>query len=89
MRWGYPRASILSCVFVAKSLASWRSRNCSAGRPLVRLTIRPRFPDALDLAVLRRAALRRMNRTEDLHVKALEKTIDCTSSMEPDSPRRT
>ena len=44
LRWGYPRASILSCVLVAKSLASCRSRNCSSGRPLARLTIRPRLP---------------------------------------------
>src|SRR5215813_9018161 len=43
LRWGCPRASILSCVFVAKSLASWRSCNCSSGGPLARLTIRPRL----------------------------------------------
>ena len=40
---GYPRASILSCVLVSKSLTSWRSRNCSSGGPLARLTIRPRL----------------------------------------------
>jgi hypothetical protein len=33
----------LSCVLVSKSLASWRSCNCSSGGPLVRLTIRPRL----------------------------------------------
>src|SRR3982074_597536 len=43
VRWGYPRASILSCVLASKSLASWRSRNCSSGGPLARLTIRPRL----------------------------------------------
>ncbi len=38
---GYPRAPILSCVLVSKSLASRRSCNCSSGGPLVRLTMRP------------------------------------------------
>src|ERR1700689_3214802 len=33
-------------VLVAKSLASWRSCNCSSGGPLVRLTIRPRLTAA-------------------------------------------
>jgi hypothetical protein len=32
----------LSCVFVSKSDASWRSCNCIAGSPCSRLTIRPR-----------------------------------------------
>ena len=35
--------AILSCVLVSKSLASWRSRSCSDGSPLVRLTMRPRL----------------------------------------------
>ena len=43
LRWGYPPAPTLSCVLVSKSLASWRSCNCSSSRPLVRLTIRPRL----------------------------------------------
>src|SRR6476660_6838706 len=34
---------ILSCVFVSKSLASWRSCNWLAGSPEMRLTMRPRF----------------------------------------------
>ena len=33
----------LSCVFVSKSLASWRSCSCRAGSPTARLTIRPRL----------------------------------------------
>src|SRR4051812_36871604 len=36
-------AASLSCVFVSKSLASWRSCSCSEGSPAVRLTIRPRL----------------------------------------------
>jgi hypothetical protein len=36
-------ASTLSCVFVSKSLASCRSRSCSFGSPMPRLTMRPRF----------------------------------------------
>ena len=36
-------AATLSCVFVAKSLASCRSCNCSDGSPCSRFTIRPRF----------------------------------------------
>ena len=35
--------SSLSWVLVSKSLASWRSRSCSDGSPLMRLTMRPRF----------------------------------------------
>ena len=38
-----PHLISLSCVFVSKSLASWRSCSCWAGSPEVRLTIRPRF----------------------------------------------
>ena len=38
-----PAASILSCVFVSKSLASCRSRSCSCSSPRTRLTMRPRF----------------------------------------------
>ncbi len=36
-------ASILSCVFVSKSLASCRSCSCSDGSPITRLTMRPRL----------------------------------------------
>ena len=36
-------ARSLSCVFVSKSLASWRSCNWLEGSPEVRLTIRPRL----------------------------------------------
>ena len=36
-------ASTLSCVFVSKSPASWRSRSCSCGSPRRRLTMRPRL----------------------------------------------
>jgi len=36
-------ASILSCVFVSKSPASWRSRSCSCSSPRRRLTMRPRL----------------------------------------------
>ena len=39
----YPCPSILSCVFVSKSSASWRSRNCPSSGPVARLTIRPRL----------------------------------------------
>ena len=39
LQWDYPRASILSCVLVSKSLASC----CSSVGPLARLTIRPRL----------------------------------------------
>src|SRR5690606_4206091 len=34
---------ILSCVFVSKSEASWRSWSCLEGSPKVRLTIEPRW----------------------------------------------
>jgi len=37
-----PLAATLSCVFVSKSLASWRSCNWLDGSPLTRFTIRPR-----------------------------------------------
>ena len=50
---GYPRAPILSCVLVSKSLASWRSCNCSSGGPLVRLTIRPRLTAARSIPLYR------------------------------------
>src|SRR5207342_782345 len=36
-------AMSLSCVFVSKSLASWRSCNWLEGSPEVRLTMRPRL----------------------------------------------
>ena len=36
-------AASLSCVFVSKSLASWRSCNWLEGSPERRLTMRPRF----------------------------------------------
>jgi hypothetical protein len=39
----YSRAATLSCVIVSKSLASWRSCNCSEGSPKARFTIRPRL----------------------------------------------
>ena len=39
----YPRAATLSWVMVSKSLASWRSCNCSEGSPEARFTIRPRL----------------------------------------------
>jgi hypothetical protein len=38
----YSRAATLSCVIVSKSLASWRSCNCSEGSPKARFTTRPR-----------------------------------------------
>jgi hypothetical protein len=41
--WRSPCRATLSCVFVSKSLASWRSCSCSDGSPVVRLTMRPRF----------------------------------------------
>ena len=40
-RVAYVLGASLSCVFVSKSLASWRSCNCMAGSPLTRLTMRP------------------------------------------------
>jgi len=35
----YSRAANLSCVIVSKSLASWRSCNCSLGSPKARQEI--------------------------------------------------